>query len=51
MEKVDEKSTGEVGIRWGMFYSNRLCKDVLGCGDQGVVRVSFVHYNSCKFLL
>ncbi|KAK6608665.1 hypothetical protein QC760_001653 [Botrytis cinerea] len=48
VEKVDEKSMGEVGIRWGMFYSNRLCKDVLGCGDQGVVRVSFVHYNSLE---
>ncbi|KAK6609435.1 aminotransferase class-V [Botrytis cinerea] len=30
------------------WKSNRLCKDVLGCGDQGVVRVSFVHYNSLE---
>ena len=49
VEAVDEKSDGEVGIRWGMFYSNRLCKEVLGCDDEGVVRVSLVHYNACEF--
>ncbi|CAD6443530.1 5b789882-37ed-414c-a0ae-0b54bac1272c [Sclerotinia trifoliorum] len=48
VELVDEKSSGEVGIRWGMFYSNRLCGEVLGLGEEGVVRVSLVHYNSLE---
>ncbi|KAI1341488.1 pyridoxal phosphate-dependent transferase [Xylariaceae sp. FL0016] len=36
------------GFRWGMFYSNRLAKEVLGLGDDGVVRVSMVHYNTVE---
>lgn len=49
VEAVDAASEGEVGIRWGMFYSNRLVENVLGVkGGDGVVRVSLVHYNSCK---
>ncbi|KAI1188921.1 aminotransferase class-V [Nemania serpens] len=34
------------GFRWGAFYSERLVKDLLGLDDDGVVRVSLVHYNS-----
>jgi selenocysteine lyase/cysteine desulfurase len=48
VEKVDESSKGEMGIRWGGFYSNRLVGEVLGLGKDGVVRVSMVHYNTCK---
>lgn len=33
-------------FRWGAFYSNRLVGEVLGLGDDGVVRVSLVHYNT-----
>ncbi|KAI6785587.1 uncharacterized protein J7T54_005921 [Emericellopsis cladophorae] len=36
------------GIRWGSFYSERLVRDVLGLGPEGVVRVSMVHYNSVE---
>ncbi|MCB2220473.1 MAG: cysteine desulfurase-like protein [Bacteroidetes bacterium] len=36
----------KIGIRWGDFYARRLIDD-LGLSDQnGVVRVSMVHYNS-----
>ena len=38
----------EFGIRWGHFYSKRLVKECLGCGDEGVVRVSLVHYNTVE---
>ncbi|KAL8651753.1 MAG: hypothetical protein Q9226_004568 [Calogaya cf. arnoldii] len=44
VEKVDEMS--DYGIRWGSFYSKRLVDEVLGCGEEGVVRVSMVHYNT-----
>lgn len=38
----------QFGIRWGHFYSKRLCEEVLGLGKDGdgVVRVSMVHYNT-----
>jgi selenocysteine lyase/cysteine desulfurase len=36
------------GFRWGSFYSARLADEVLRLGDQGVVRVSMVHYNTGK---
>lgn len=36
----------EYGFRWGHFYAKRLCDDILGCGENGVVRVSMVHYNT-----
>jgi selenocysteine lyase/cysteine desulfurase len=48
VEAVDNISNGEMGIRWGEFYSNRLIEEVLGLGEDGVVRVSIVHYNTCK---
>ncbi|KAI0446747.1 aminotransferase class-V [Xylaria telfairii] len=35
-----------VGFRWGGFYSERLVKDLLGLDEDGVVRVSLVHYNT-----
>ncbi|PMD38894.1 PLP-dependent transferase [Hyaloscypha variabilis F] len=46
VEKVDELSKEEMGIRWGGFYSVRLLEEVLGLGKDGVVRVSMVHYNT-----
>lgn len=50
VESVDQLSNGDMGIRWGSFYSNRLIKDVLGLDEKdGIVRVSMVHYNTCKF--
>lgn len=48
VEAVDALSKGLMGIRWGGFYSNRLIEEVLGLGKDGVVRVSMVHYNTCK---
>ena len=48
VEAVDALSRGLMGIRWGGFYSNRLIEEVLGLGKDGVVRVSMVHYNTCK---
>ena len=50
VEEIDEVSRGEMGIRWGGFYSVRLIGEVLGLDKKdGVVRVSMVHYNTCKF--
>lgn len=47
---VQERSGGRFGFRWGGFYSNRLVKEVLGLEDvdDGVVRVSLVHYNTVQ---
>ncbi|KAL8998619.1 MAG: hypothetical protein Q9169_002370 [Polycauliona sp. 2 TL-2023] len=44
VEAVDGVS--RFGIRWGHFYSKRLVEGVLGRGEDGVVRVSMVHYNT-----
>lgn len=49
VEAVDRLSNGEMGIRWGGFYSVRLLEDVLGLGKDGVVRVSMVHYNTRRY--
>lgn len=47
VEAVDKATNGEMGIRWGSFYSNRLIGEVLGLDPKdGVVRVSMVHYNT-----
>ncbi|CZR54187.1 related to selenocysteine lyase [Phialocephala subalpina] len=46
VEAVDKISNGEMGIRWGGFYSVRLHDEILGLGKDGVVRVSMVHYNT-----
>lgn len=54
---IDGKSSKEVveaierrsnfGCRWGHFYSKRMVDDLLGLeGQDGVVRVSMVHYNT-----
>lgn len=51
VEAVDDLSKGNMGIRWGGFYSVRLLSDVLGLGTDGVVRASMVHYNSGKLAL
>jgi selenocysteine lyase/cysteine desulfurase len=48
VKAVDRVSNGDMGIRWGAFYSNRLVEDVLELGKNGVIRVSMVHYNTCK---
>lgn len=48
VEKVEAGTP--FAFRWGAFYSNRLVSDVLGLeGKSGVVRVSFVHYNTGKW--
>ena len=45
VEAVEKRSN--FGIRWGHFYSKRLVDEVLGLeGQDGVVRVSMVHYNT-----
>ncbi|KAI9048105.1 hypothetical protein LZ554_007901 [Drepanopeziza brunnea f. sp. 'monogermtubi'] len=47
VEAVDALTNGEVGIRWGTFYSVRLADEILGLSQvDGVVRVSMVHYNT-----
>lgn len=51
VEKVDEISKGELGIRWGSFYSVRLADQCFGLGKDGVVRVSMVHYNTGRTIL
>jgi selenocysteine lyase/cysteine desulfurase len=38
----------KIGVRWGMFYANRLCERTLGLGEEGVIRISFVHCSSPK---
>jgi len=38
------------GFRWGAFYSNRLAHDLLDLEQDGVVRISMVHYNTGKFI-
>ena len=49
VEQVDARS--DFGIRWGHFYSKRLVEEVLGQGEEGVVRVSMVHYNTGMLLI
>lgn len=44
VETVEKQSS--FGFRWGHFYSKRLCDEILQAGDEGVVRVSMVHYNT-----
>lgn len=48
VEAVDAATNGEIGIRWGSFYSERLREGVLGLEKDGIVRVSMVHYNTGK---
>jgi len=42
----DVEKISNLGMRWGHVYSKRLCDEILKLGPEGVVRVSFVHYNS-----
>lgn len=44
VEAVEKRSN--FGFRFGHMYSKRLVNDILGLDDEGVVRVSLVHYNS-----
>lgn len=44
VEEMDAKT--DFGFRWGHFYSKRLVEEILGLGEDGVVRVSMVHYNT-----
>jgi len=50
VDAIEERS--DFACRWGAFYSNRLCEEVLGLDPvDGVVRVSLLHYNTGEFLL
>lgn len=45
VEAIEGRSN--FGCRWGSFYSNRLCEEVLGLDAvDAVVRVSLLHYNT-----
>ena len=42
------QSRSNYGLKYGHFYSKRMTDDILGLKDDGVIRVSLVHYNSGK---
>ena len=44
----DVESQSRFGCRAGHMYAKRLVEEVLGQGEEGVVRVSLVHYNTGK---
>ena len=44
VERAEKVS--KLGFRWGHFYSKRLVDEILGLGEEGVVRASLVHYNT-----
>jgi selenocysteine lyase/cysteine desulfurase len=44
VETVEKQS--DFGFRWGSFYSKRLSDEILKRPGEGVVRASFVHYNT-----
>ncbi len=47
LEAFEKRTGGNIGIRSGHFYSKRLINDVIKLeGEDGVVRVSMVHYNT-----
>lgn len=46
--KVESQS--EFGFKYGHFYSKRLCDNILKAPEEGVVRVSLVHYNTVEEL-
>jgi selenocysteine lyase/cysteine desulfurase len=47
VEGFEKRTSGNIGIRSGHFYSKRLINEILKLpGDDGVVRVSMVHYNT-----
>jgi selenocysteine lyase/cysteine desulfurase len=43
---AEAEKVSNYGFRWGHFYSKRLCDEVLGLEQEGVARVSMVHYNT-----
>lgn len=47
VEQVESKTP--FGFRYGTYYSERLARETLGLSKDGAVRVSMVHYNTCKF--
>lgn len=47
VETVEAKT--QHAFRWGAFYSNRLVRETLQLDQDGVVRVSMVHYNTGTF--
>jgi len=48
-EQITLKSDREkVAIRWGDFYARRLIDDLGLSGQNGVVRISMVHYNTLE---
>lgn len=51
VEEVERRS--QFGFRSGHMYSYRLLEEVVGLGDveDGVVRVSLLHYNTGEFML
>ena len=48
VEGVQERTQGRLGIRNGHMYSHRMLGEVVQLGDveDGVVRVSMLHYNT-----
>jgi selenocysteine lyase/cysteine desulfurase len=44
VETVEKQS--DFGFRWGSFYSKRLSDEILKRPGEGVIRASFVHYNT-----
>lgn len=46
VEAETEAGPAAFAFRWGGFYSNRLVHELLGLGEEGVVRISMVHYNT-----
>lgn len=49
LQAFEERTGGNIGIRSGHFYSKRLINEVMKIeGEDGVVRVSMVHYNTVE---
>ncbi|KAF5017666.1 hypothetical protein F66182_10381 [Fusarium sp. NRRL 66182] len=46
VEAIERRSS--YGVRWGCNYAERLVREMLGRGRDGVVRVSMLHYNTGK---
>lgn len=46
VDTVEKQS--DFGFRWGSFYSKRLSDEILKRPEEGVVRASFVHYNTVE---
>lgn len=47
LQGFEKRTGGSIGMRSGHFYSKRLINDVMKLeGEDGVVRVSMVHYNT-----